>query len=181
MASNLPIRSAAHVLEESSRRFIEGALPHDWTCEKTSPDYGADLRVDIYESGKATGLELLVQLKSSARRSRHKTNETVRIKTSTYNYLWSKVQVAVLVKFVESDNEAYWMWLRDVVPPSDDRKRFTVHIPRSGRVSNVDWGMIATRVRRVTDVKLAAMRRAALQSKARALRRQVGASRVDVG
>ena len=62
-----PIRGETHQLEELSERFFRSALPRNWVCEKPAKDYGVDLRVDIFEGSSATGLELLVQLKASAK------------------------------------------------------------------------------------------------------------------
>lgn len=161
MQPRFPTRSDAHVLEEASERIFRSALPRDWTCEKPEHDYGIDLRVDIFENGQATGLELLVQLKSSLGPS-DGAAETVRLKTTTYRYLWEKLQVVMLVKFVETDAEAYWMWLRDIAQPRDDRETFTLQIPKANRLSTMNWEMITAYVRRVTDTKTAAMRREAL-------------------
>jgi uncharacterized protein DUF4365 len=161
MSKRFPIRAESHKLEEASERFFRNALPRDWTCEKPEHDYGVDLRVDIFEDGQATGLELLVQLKSSAESSGD-VFEIVRVKTSTYNYLWSKLQVVILVKFVEADSEGYWLWLRDIVEPREDQETLNLKIPKTNRLSRIDWEQIKTYVRRVTDVKTAAMRREAL-------------------
>ena len=62
-----PIRSETHQLEELSERFFRNSLPKNWLCERPANDYGVDLRVDLFEGNNATGLELLVQLKSSAK------------------------------------------------------------------------------------------------------------------
>jgi hypothetical protein len=61
----------------------------------------------------ASGLELLVQLKASSRPAEGD-NETITLRTATYNYLWDKLQVVMLVKYVEAVNEAYWLLLSEV-------------------------------------------------------------------
>jgi hypothetical protein len=121
-------------------------------------DYGVDLRVDLFEAGAATGLELLVQLKSSAQASPGE-YESVRLKVATYNYLWGKLQVAILVKYVAAENEAYWLLFRDIPAPPDAQKTFTVRIPKLNRLSQMPWVDIQAYVREVTDMKLAATRR----------------------
>src|SRR4051794_12896688 len=82
----LPKRPEAHRLEEQSERFFCGHLPVGWTWEKQVHDYGIDLRVEIFEDGEATGLELIVQLKAS-QRAHQGAKENVRLQTTTYNYL----------------------------------------------------------------------------------------------
>lgn len=157
-----PLRVESHQLEELSRRFFERSLPKTWTAEKPENDYGVDLRVDIYEGKRATGLELLIQLKASAKPSGRAT-EDVQIRTSTYNLLWDKLQVAMLVKYIERDDEAYWLFFRDIRQPRQNRRTFTVHIPRDNRLSAAPWEEIQEYVRRVTDTKRAAMRREQLE------------------
>jgi hypothetical protein len=161
MFAQFPCRSESHQLEEASARYVRNALPRGWTCEKPQHDYGVDLRIDIFEDCAATGLELLVQLKASAKSTEGET-EVVRLETTTYNHLWSKLQVVMLVKYVEPINEAYWLLLKDVQAPPAHQKTFTVHIPRANCVSSIDWQTIQDYVRNVTDTKLAATRRHAL-------------------
>jgi len=153
-----PIRSSSHELEAQSVRFFGDHLPKDWTWQKCEPDYGVDLRIDIYDNHRATGLELLVQLKGSMVGCDGKA-ETVRLRTATYNYLLDKLQIAMLVKFIEADNEAYWLLFRDIPPPSQDTETFSVHIPKLNKLSAIDWSQIQQLVREVTDTKLAAQRR----------------------
>jgi Domain of unknown function (DUF4365) len=157
MSMTFPIRSESHQLEELSKRFIQEALPKNWASDKSSNDYGVDLRVDLFEGDQATGLELLVQLKATARPS-GKDTESVRLRTATYNLLWEKLQVAMIVKYVESEKEAYWLLFRDIPAPSQDQETFTIHIPKINRLSAIQWSDIQEYVRGVTDIKLAAMR-----------------------
>lgn len=153
-----PVRSESHQLEELSERFFREWLPKNWTADKPANDYGVDLRVDLFEGNQATGLELLVQLKASAEPADQET-ETVRLKTTTYNLLWDKLEVAMLVKYIESEKEAYWLLFRDIPAPSQDQETFTVHIAKTNRISVIQWAEIQAYVRSVTDTKLAAMRR----------------------
>lgn len=152
-----PIRSESHQLEELSERFFRNYLPNNWVTEKPANDYGVDLRVDLFEGCHATGLELLVQLKASKDSSVGE-SEVVRLKVATYNLLWEKLQVAMLVKFVESEKEAYWLLFKDIPNPPQDQESFTVHIPKTNRLSSAPWPKLQQYVRSVTDKKLAAMR-----------------------
>lgn len=158
MNRDFPIRSESHQLEELSERFFREYLPRNWTAEKPGHDYGVDLRVDMFEGSQATGLELLVQLKAAAEPTAADT-ETVRLKTTTYNLLWGKLTVAMLIKYVESEKEAYWLLFRDIPTPSQNQETFTIHIPKKNRISTIQWLDIQAYVRNVTDAKLAAMRR----------------------
>jgi hypothetical protein len=156
-----PVRHPSHELETASERFFFGCLPKGWTSQKYVPDYGVDFRVDIYEGQQATGLELLVQLKSSALPDSAET-ETVRLRTATSNYLRDKLQIVMVVKFVAAEAEAYWLLLRDIPPPSQESETFTVHVPKTNQLSKIEWRDIHALIRDVTDIKLAAIRRKSL-------------------
>lgn len=155
-----PLRTRSHQLEEASKRYFDACLPKHWTGSRTvgGEDYGLDLRVSMPEGENYTGLELAVQLKSSASSNEAET-EVVRLKVSTLNYLKNLLQVVMVVKYVDSENEAYWLMLRDVQPPATaDQETLTVRIPRTNRLSEIRWDEIQANVRLVTDRKLAAER-----------------------
>lgn len=98
-----------------------------------------------------------MQLKASAKGS-DGNFEVVRLKTSTYNLLRGKLQVAMLARYVESEKEAYWLLLRDVPAASQKRKSFSIHIPKENRLSTIDWSAIQSYIRGITDSKLAVPR-----------------------
>jgi hypothetical protein len=153
-----PQRHETHQLEELGERFFVSKLPRNWRSEKPGGDYGTDIKVDIFEENNATGLELLVQLKSS-HDAKISNFETIRLKTSTYNYLWDKLQVVMLVKYVEVENEAYWLLLSDVPKPNQDQGSFTVRFSKSNQLSSIGWQKIQNYVRDVANGKLATRRR----------------------
>jgi hypothetical protein len=157
MARKYPTRPNSHNLETLSERFFVQSLPLNWASDKPSNDYGVDLRVDIFEDDQATGLELLVQLKSSQNASENET-ETISLSLKTYNHLWDKLQVVMLVKYIEAINEAYWLLMKDIPQPNQEHKTFTVHFPKENTLSTIDWNEIQEYVRQVTDDKLAAQR-----------------------
>nr|WP_163502609.1 DUF4365 domain-containing protein [Halomonas socia] len=158
MPYQYPLRIDNHQLEEMSERFFRNKLPRNWTCEKPAHDYGVDLRVDLFKGRAATGLELIVQLKASTEGSNGET-ETVTLKTSTYNHLWDKLQVVILVKYIEREDEAYWLLLSEIPEPNQENESFTVHIPKNNALSKIDWDQIFEYVRGVTDEKLAVRRK----------------------
>lgn len=161
MPRAFPVRSETHQLEDQSVRFFCSCLPNNWTCEKPTPDYGVDLRVDIYEDRDATGLELLVQLKASKAATAGET-EIAQLRTASYNYLRGKLQVKMLVKFVVEDGDGYWLLFRDIPPPNQANDTFSVRIPTSNRLSTIEWAEIQRYVRKITDRKLAAIRKEAI-------------------
>jgi len=148
----LPLRPDSHQLEAMSRRFLANALPRGWTDEDVRHDYGVDVRIGIFDDGRATNLELLVQLKATAEASGRDTEDVV-LRVSTYNYVSGLLQVAILVKYIEEENEAYWIYFRDIPQPNQSRDTFTVHIPRTNRLSDIRWDEVRARVRSITDRK----------------------------
>ena len=164
MTKKFPQRINTHQLEELSERFFKNMLPKNWTCEKPSKDYGVDLRVDLYDDTNATGLELLVQLKASEK-GNDKDYETMALDVSTYNHLWDKLQVVILVKYVESENKAYWLYLREVPEPNQEQESFTVRLPKENALEDIDWDKIYKNVQAVTDKKLAAARKRVVEEK----------------
>ena len=157
MTTQYPKRPHSHNLEEQSERCFIDSLPQNWTANKPPDDYGVDLVVNIFEGELAKGLELLVQLKSSKNASPGAT-ETTPLRVASYNYLWGKLQVVMLVKYVEDINEAYWILMKDIPEPNQKRKTFTVHIPKENTLSIIRWNEIQYYVRKVTQGKLAAWR-----------------------
>ncbi|MES2650548.1 MAG: DUF4365 domain-containing protein [Bacteroidota bacterium] len=153
-----PARHTNHSLEEKSITFLRNHLPEDWNVNSIDRDYGQDLNLEICEDGVYKGLELILQLKSS-----HETNEidgTERqtFKVGTYNYLNGNLRVVMVIKFVESENESYYILLKDVDEPNQENETFTLYIPKENRLSTINWNEITDYVRSVTDKKLAAMR-----------------------
>ena len=146
-----------HDREERSRRYFESQLPRDWASHRPDHDYGVDLHVDIFENGQAIGLALIVQLKATSEAEEGDT-ERVRIAAASYNYLMERVEVAMLVKYIDDDEEAYWILVRDIPPPGDAQKTLTVRIPKANRLSSIRWNEILALVRRVRDAKLTAGR-----------------------
>src|SRR5690606_34404044 len=119
--------------------------------------------VDMFEGEAATGLELLVQLKASERATEGDT-ESIDLRATTYNMLRGKLQVVMLVKYSRAESEAYWLLLKDAREPQEGRESVTVRIPKQNRLSRIDWHHIQEHVRNVTDAKLAAIRRQAIDA-----------------
>jgi hypothetical protein len=154
-----PVRHSNHSLEARSIAFFQRHAPPTWNVNSIDHDYGQDLNLEISEDGKFQGLDLIVQLKSSADPSIQNEFETQAFRISTYNYLWDNVRVAMIVKYVASEDEAYWILLRNIEAPNQDNASFTIYLPRENRLSTIDWDEIAKYVRRVTDAKLDVFRK----------------------
>lgn len=157
MSPSLPIRDTAHQQEAASELYFRQRLPPGWTWDRFSNDYGIDGRVGVVESGQVTGLEFLVQLKSSLSPSAA-AYERITLRVSTYNYLMDSLGVAMLVKYIAAEQEAYWILLRDVSAPPQNQQTFTVRVPRENRVAALDWQQLKLRLGAIQGLKLGAGR-----------------------
>lgn len=160
MATALPMRPPAHQIEDESVNFFSRCLPRGWTCDRPQHDYGVDLRVGLANDGHLNGQQLIVQLKSSAAAPPGDT-VAITLAVTTLNYLRKMLEVALLVKYVAAENEAYWLLLKDfVVEPRDGQQTVTVRIPRANQLSQNPWGQIEAHVLAVHCRKLQANARA---------------------
>ncbi|MEZ8268415.1 DUF4365 domain-containing protein [Vibrio cyclitrophicus] len=75
---------------------------------------------------------------------------------STYNYLWDLLPVALLVKYVASEQTAYWQLLSQVPAPNQDNLTMTVKIPRNQELDESSWQIIRRYVEAVHLRKLGA-------------------------
>jgi len=146
-----PQRPWTHALETESETFFRQHLPVEWTMLNVRQDYGQDLLIEISEEGKMKGLGLIVQLKSSKTSTGNSTHEKLILRTVTYNYLRNRLEVVLLVKYVSSEHDAYWLLLNDVQPPGNaEQEKFTVSIPKTNKLSELDWNVIVDYVRTIT-------------------------------
>lgn len=150
------MRPSAHQIEDQSIAFFSQHLPFGWTCDRPQHDYGVDLRVGLASDGMINGQQLVVQLKASAEATQGN-SVTVTLEVPTLNYLRNMLEVALIVKYVATEGEAYWLLLKDYVnEPHEKQKTVTIRIPRANRLSENPWATIAAHVQAVHYRKLRA-------------------------
>ena len=152
----LPQRPESHCLERDSNMYFQQCLPRGWETTKPESDYGIDLIVSIYDEGFASGREILVQLKASGTSTKNadETCEKVRLNLSTYNLLINKLQVVMIVKYIADENCAYWQLLSQVDEPNQENETMTVHIPRTNKLSEINWPHIRSYIEYIQQKKL---------------------------
>jgi hypothetical protein len=156
MAIDFPKRPSQHQLADESVRFFRASLPRGWTSDEPKSDYGVDLRVGIARDGGVTGEALVIQLKASEK-APEGDFVSLELAIATLNYLRNLLEVVLLVKYIASEREAYWILLKDVgTVPVEGQKTITIRIPRQNQLSQVSWVEIANHVQAVHYRKLAA-------------------------
>lgn len=153
MSPNFPVRATSHVLESKSRTVFDNIKPETWILEEPRRDYGIDLMVRICEDGMVTNFKFLVQLKAS-KNATLGDFEKVRLRVSTFQLLDRELEVALLVKFVESENKLYYILLNEVPNPNMENHEFTIRIPKTNVLNEEAWVNIREHVVYVTEGKL---------------------------
>lgn len=157
MSGELPQRPEQHQLSDESVRFFAACLPREWTHEERKKDYGVDIQVGIVRDNAVTGEELVVQLKSTSRAEPEGESVAIELEVPTLNLLRNMLQVVLLVKYVASEGEAYWLLLKDFTAvPVKGQKTVTIRLPRANRLSQRPWEQIGGHVAAVHYKKLAA-------------------------
>jgi len=158
MAADFPQRPAEHQLADESSAFFSQHLPRGWICDRPQHDYGVDLRVGLAEGGRVNGQQLVVQLKATANAPPGQSVAFV-LDVPTLNYLRAMLDVALLVKYVAAEREAYWLLLKDfTAQPREGQKTVTIRLPRANRITDDPWPHIADHVQAVHYRKLRANR-----------------------
>lgn len=74
---------------------------------------------------------------------------------STLSYLRRLLEVVLIVKYVASEKEAYWLLLKDFKnQPGNDQESIKLQIPRANKLSENPWPTIEDHVRLVYYRKL---------------------------
>lgn len=75
-------RPKQHIMENTSIQLIKWVLPKEWVIQEYTPDYGIDLRIEIFEDIKGNGIEALGEFVLAQVKSVGKTNiEKIQIRT----------------------------------------------------------------------------------------------------
>jgi hypothetical protein len=156
MNNRFPQRPRSHQLETESVTFLRAHIPRGWTCDKPEHDYGVDFRVGLANNCQITGEQLVIQLKASAN-APPGDGVSISLEVPTLNFLRHMLEVALVVKYVAEEREAYWLLLKDFdKQPSADQESMTLWLPRANRLSAHPWDQIADHVRDVHNRKLSA-------------------------
>jgi hypothetical protein len=114
-----------------------------------SVDYGLDLNVEIVENSQVTGKNFSVQLKATDKTMIHVANPSVRLKTSTLEYMRSRLEPVMIVYYSYADKDALWIWSHQIqASHPSNQETITIQFAKEQRLSSIDWKAI------LADVKL---------------------------
>ncbi|WP_409149131.1 DUF4365 domain-containing protein [Sphingobacterium sp. BS-2] len=140
-------------METESNKFYNKYLPNEWFVDKPEHDYGIDYITHISINGQVTGLNFSVQLKSKERETNQQ-HISISIKQSTLGLFNTKLEPVLLVAYVQEDQEAYWYWYNDLdLDLTKIKKTVRINIPRSNKISQIDWNFIAKYVQDIFSIK----------------------------
>lgn len=145
----MPRRPRQHELDTAATRFAESQLPASWTCQPISPDYGKDLRVEIFQNQEATAYEFYVQSKGHERFPIVRGDKIAQpIRVSTLRYLEKQIIPTMIVAYSAEENRACYLWITpyilDVLNNENPLWRetagdseITIHVPLVNNFENV--------------------------------------------
>lgn len=152
---SFPRRPRSHSIEEISRNQLRQNLPEDWICLDINPDYGVDNLIEICEEEQMRGNSFSIQLKATDRDFSTRNYLTVTMNTRTINYLMHRAELVMIVLYSSIENESYWIWLRSVNHGIDfNNQSATIRIPKTNRLSQIDWTRITAFTDRIRSMKI---------------------------
>jgi hypothetical protein len=142
----LPRRPYPHVLGDRAERAVTSGFPSEWIVRRVSYDYGTDLNVEIVEAGSVTGINFSVQVKGVSKCSSVAPVVTVRLQTSTINYLRARPEPVMLAVYVAADETVYWTWI-DASEPKPRGLSTSIRVPKRQVLAHDQGHLLARQVR----------------------------------
>ncbi len=141
-----PLRHRNHEIEKLSENYLNCCIPESWIINPIKIDYGTDFNCEIAINQKVTGNNFSIQLKGKET-ERNANSVKISIKRSTITRWLKRLEPTMLIAYVVDEKEAFWMWFKDeTVDLTLNNQQFTISIPKSNKLSNVDWSQIAEHV-----------------------------------
>jgi len=149
-----PNRHNNHILETESSKFFNFHVPNEWYIDKPEHDYGIDYIVNIVTNNQVTGLSFSVQLKSKIIEKKDDF-VLISLKHSTLGLFNTKLEPVLLVAYVQAEKEAYWFWYNELeFDLTSSHKTFTINIPKTNKLSQIDWSSISKYVQNIFSIKM---------------------------
>ena len=122
----LPKANSNEELEQLSKDKLRPLLPITKfeVREEIYRDKGIDLNIELKYNGNYTGFRFLVQLKSTAVKSKNKDGSySIPIETSNINYLLNSTLPSVYVLYIKNEDQFYFLWVSDVLQALEKKSK----------------------------------------------------------
>ena len=113
------IRPKAHETDTRARGQVARAIPASWEYrEPNGRDYGIDMIIELFESGKATGSYLLFQIKGTQAEVKTEESELtfdLPIQTLKYSEMFVTPVLLVICPVNADPPFFYYLWLQEYI------------------------------------------------------------------
>ncbi|MCW5924913.1 MAG: DUF4365 domain-containing protein [Saprospiraceae bacterium] len=107
-------RPTQHITETISQRIFENLIPVEWVVREIKPDYGIDYLIEVFKSGKSTGITFFVQLKGSEQEIKNDIFEK-QFEIDNLKY-YSSLSLPVLIVCVSTKTKQTWgIWANKLI------------------------------------------------------------------
>lgn len=149
-SKKLPIRHENSILEATSERFFRNCIPVEWLVEKPI-DYGIDLNITPVVNGNVFGLNFSVQLKA---KNDAKNKLSIRLKKTTLNYMFNRLEPIMVVLFDAKSNNAYWKWIiQSDFDLSENVSSYSIAFKSEQNINRINWEEICNYIQKIFKVK----------------------------
>ena len=116
MSSPRPIQ---HEIDTVARRLVPRCIPKEWEHrESTGRDYGIDMMIEMFETSRATGKVLFLQIKGTNADFKVADNKIIfdaSVKNLKYSLLFSAPILLVICNTQKDEECFYYLWLQEYI------------------------------------------------------------------
>jgi hypothetical protein len=111
------VRTETHLIDTAARKIVPTLVPATWEHrEVAGRDYGIDLQLERFESGKATGNILLLQIKGTSKElNEENLHFDLPVKTLKYSEMFVVPFLLVVCPINSTPHRAYFCWLQEYI------------------------------------------------------------------
>ncbi len=127
------------VLRSESLQFLKDTLPSHWSCALASTHSRTTLRIGFLPHLALSEAFFFAHIASTQHCTHREAFVRHCLKTSTLHNLSLSLHVHLLVKYVASEQEAYWEFADACLPRTPETETTTVYLHGSNRLSRRPW------------------------------------------
>lgn len=121
-------RPSSHRIGDRGQREFFHVIPTTWTAQKPDPDYGHDVRIEVFEaSDESTGLVFYAQVRTT---DSERSPPKITLERDERDYYSSHALPTMIVR-VTGENHVYWKWDFTIPPVDSENQSQTFHFSES--------------------------------------------------